>query len=158
MTFSSTTLPKKAARLLFCAVLVQSLGAEPKCKNNKYWNDNFATNQMAYSQVIFGAAFLLLLVSNVFSRLCQHLSTNVKFWNWFHGNIQNCSKMELQPGDAFEPLCKNIFFVLCGFDPDQMNTTLLDTMVHHTPAGRCIVNFQWQISLIVTGSTNKQFH
>ena len=95
MTFSSTTLPKRAARLLFCAVFVQSLGAEPKCKNNKYWNDNFATNQMAYSQVIFGAAFLLLLVSNVFSRLCQHLSTNVKFWNWFHGNIQNCSKMEL---------------------------------------------------------------
>ena len=63
MTFSSTTLPKRAARLLFCAVFVQSLGAEPKCKNNKYWYDNFATNQMAYSQVIFGAAILLPLVS-----------------------------------------------------------------------------------------------
>ena len=93
MTFSSTTLPKRAARLLFCAVFVQSLGAKPKCKNNKYWYDNFATNQMAYSQVIFGAAILLLLVSNVFSRVCTSiLSTNVKFWNWFHGNNKIAQK------------------------------------------------------------------
>jgi len=32
-------------------------------------------------------------------------------------------------------LCTNILFVLCGFDEAQMNTTLLPTILHHTPAG-----------------------
>jgi len=32
-------------------------------------------------------------------------------------------------------LCTNILFVLCGFDSAQMNQTLLETIIHHTPAG-----------------------
>lgn len=32
-------------------------------------------------------------------------------------------------------LCTNILFVLCGFDSAQLNQTLLETIVHHTPAG-----------------------
>merc|ERR1711872_1016863 len=32
-------------------------------------------------------------------------------------------------------LCSNILFILCGFDEAQMNTTLLPTILHHTPAG-----------------------
>jgi len=32
-------------------------------------------------------------------------------------------------------LCTNILFILCGFDEAQMNTTLLPTILHHTPAG-----------------------
>jgi hypothetical protein len=31
--------------------------------------------------------------------------------------------------------CESILFLMCGFDPDQVNETLLDTIVHHTPAG-----------------------
>ena len=29
----------------------------------------------------------------------------------------------------------DIIFILCGFDEPQLNTTLLDTIAHHTPAG-----------------------
>jgi len=32
-------------------------------------------------------------------------------------------------------ICTNILFVLCGYDEPQMNTTLLPTILHHTPAG-----------------------
>jgi len=36
---------------------------------------------------------------------------------------------------ATQGLCTNILFILCGFDEAQMNTTLLPTILHHTPAG-----------------------
>jgi len=32
-------------------------------------------------------------------------------------------------------LCSNMLFVIAGFDEAQMNDTLLDTIMHHTPAG-----------------------
>jgi lysosomal acid lipase/cholesteryl ester hydrolase len=32
-------------------------------------------------------------------------------------------------------ICSNILFVLCGFDEAQLNKTLLETIMHHTPAG-----------------------
>eukprot|EP00095_Tigriopus_kingsejongensis_P005003 maker-scaffold139_size317827-snap-gene-0.14 protein:Tk05003 transcript:maker-scaffold139_size317827-snap-gene-0.14-mRNA-1 annotation:"lipase 3" len=32
-------------------------------------------------------------------------------------------------------ICKSILFLLCGWDEAQVNETLLDTIVHHTPAG-----------------------
>jgi len=32
-------------------------------------------------------------------------------------------------------LCSNVLFIIAGFDEAQMNTTLLDTIMHHTPAG-----------------------
>ena len=32
-------------------------------------------------------------------------------------------------------ICESVMFLLCGFDEAQMNETLLDTIVHHTPAG-----------------------
>merc|ERR1711973_723475 len=34
-----------------------------------------------------------------------------------------------------EGICTNILFLLCGYDKPQMNSTLLDTIMHHTPAG-----------------------
>ena len=46
-----------------------------------------------------------------------------------------------QDGDLLEPFCKNIFFVLSGFDEEQMNATLLDTITHHTPAGASTFTF-----------------
>jgi len=36
---------------------------------------------------------------------------------------------------VLQGLCTNILFVLCGFDEPQVNTTLLETIIHHTPAG-----------------------
>merc|ERR1719341_187728 len=38
-----------------------------------------------------------------------------------------------QSGSSF--LCSNVLFVIAGFDEAQMNDTLLDTIMHHTPAG-----------------------
>ncbi len=31
--------------------------------------------------------------------------------------------------------CESVIFILCGFDVAQTNETLLDAIVHHTPAG-----------------------
>jgi len=36
---------------------------------------------------------------------------------------------------ATADLCSNILFIIAGFDEQQMNKTLLDTIMHHTPAG-----------------------
>lgn len=35
----------------------------------------------------------------------------------------------------FQILCTNTLFVLGGFNPKQMNATLLPTLMGHTPAG-----------------------
>jgi len=35
----------------------------------------------------------------------------------------------------FQGICENVVFVLCGFDEAQTNHTLLETIIHHTPAG-----------------------
>ena len=37
--------------------------------------------------------------------------------------------------DTLPELCGSVLFLLCGFDNEKLNTTLLDTIVHHTPAG-----------------------
>jgi len=37
--------------------------------------------------------------------------------------------------DAIPELCGSVLFLLCGIDSEKLNTTLLDTIVHHTPAG-----------------------
>ena len=37
--------------------------------------------------------------------------------------------------NSIPELCGSVLFLLCGFDSDQLNTTLIDTIVHHTPAG-----------------------
>ena len=36
---------------------------------------------------------------------------------------------------VFEQLCESILFLLAGFDDAQMNSTLLPTIISHTPAG-----------------------
>ncbi len=32
-------------------------------------------------------------------------------------------------------ICESVIFILCGYDPDQMNETLLERITYHTPAG-----------------------
>ena len=36
---------------------------------------------------------------------------------------------------GLDELCESIFFILCGFDEAQMNMTMIDTLLHHVPAG-----------------------
>ena len=50
---------------------------------------------------------------------------------------------------SLQGLCTNILFVLCGFDEPQMNTTLLETIIHHTPAGastRTILHYAQEVN------------
>ena len=37
--------------------------------------------------------------------------------------------------DSVPELCASVLFLLCGMDQEKLNMTLLDTIVHHTPAG-----------------------
>ena len=37
--------------------------------------------------------------------------------------------------DSLPQLCESIMFLRCGFDSGQANLTLIDTIIHHTPAG-----------------------
>ena len=37
--------------------------------------------------------------------------------------------------DSIPAICGDVIFLLCGFDSEKLNMTLLDTIVHHTPAG-----------------------
>jgi len=34
-----------------------------------------------------------------------------------------------------QDICESVLFLLCGFDEAQLNKTMLETIVHHTPAG-----------------------
>lgn len=46
-------------------------------------------------------------------------------------------------------LCSNILFILVGFDEQQMNMTLLPTIMHHTPAGassRTLLHYAQEIN------------
>ena len=49
--------------------------------------------------------------------------------------------------DARPEICANILFMQSGFDPDQMNLTLVETILNHTPAGgstRTIIHYSQQ--------------
>ena len=37
--------------------------------------------------------------------------------------------------DSLPKLCANVLFLICGFNSGQMNLTIHDTIIHHTPAG-----------------------
>ena len=39
-----------------------------------------------------------------------------------------------------EQICANIVFIICGFDPPQINKTRLDVYMTHTPAGTSVQN------------------
>ena len=36
---------------------------------------------------------------------------------------------------SVQEICESVMFLLCGFDEAQVNRTLLETIVRHTPAG-----------------------
>ncbi|KAJ8929018.1 hypothetical protein NQ314_018329 [Rhamnusium bicolor] len=42
---------------------------------------------------------------------------------------------------AGQVLCKNALFAVCGFSPNEMNVTMLPTIMAHTPAGAATKQF-----------------
>lgn len=44
-------------------------------------------------------------------------------------------------GSIFQILCTNSLFAVCGFNPAQMNATLLPVIMGHTPAGAATKQF-----------------
>ena len=51
--------------------------------------------------------------------------------NWF---MDLLAEVACQEG-AGQTICESVMFLLCGFDEAQVNTTLLETIIHHAPAG-----------------------
>ena len=51
--------------------------------------------------------------------------------SWF---LQLLSDLFCDPS-WLQPICSSVLFLLCGFNPDQLNETLLPTITEHTPAG-----------------------
>jgi len=43
-----------------------------------------------------------------------------------------------QDKDIAQVICSSVIYLLCGFDSPQMNTTLLQAITHHTPAGASV--------------------
>ena len=59
--------------------------------------------------------------------------------------------------DWFPAVCEDVIFLLAGFDKAQMNETLLDTIVHHSPAGtsaRAIVHYAQEVNSGIHSRTN----
>jgi hypothetical protein len=59
--------------------------------------------------------------------------------------------------DSLPQLCESIIFLLCGFDSGQANLTLIDTIVHHTPAGsssKTLVHYAQEMG---SGNFNSKF-
>ena len=60
--------------------------------------------------------------------------------------------------DWFPAVCEDVIFLLAGFDKAQMNETLLDTIVHHSPAGtsaRAIVHYAQEVNSGIHSRTSK---
>jgi lysosomal acid lipase/cholesteryl ester hydrolase len=51
--------------------------------------------------------------------------------NWFIDWLASITCAE----GYIQGICESVMFLLCGFDEAQVNYTLLETIVHHTPAG-----------------------
>ena len=47
--------------------------------------------------------------------------------DWFASKV--CGEDELPA------ICSNIVFLLCGYDTQELNKTMLNTLISHTPAG-----------------------
>ena len=47
-----------------------------------------------------------------------------------------CDSSSIFPVEA----CESVLFLLCGFDEAQLNQTMLETITHHTPAGKKMSN------------------
>ena len=60
--------------------------------------------------------------------------------------------------DWFPAVCEDVIFLLAGFDKAQMNETLLDTIVHHSPAGtsaRAVVHYAQEVNSGIHSRTSK---
>ena len=62
--------------------------------------------------------------------------------------------------DWFPAVCEDVIFLLAGFDKAQMNETLLDTIVHHSPAGtsaRAVVHYAQEVNSGILFESNCAF-
>ena len=51
--------------------------------------------------------------------------------------------------DSIPQICGSVMYIICGFDKEKLNETLIDTVVHHTPAGastRTLVHYGQEIA------------
>ncbi|XP_037086521.1 lipase 3-like isoform X2 [Pollicipes pollicipes] len=59
------------------------------------------------------------------------------------------SELVCEPNEISDFICDDILFVLCGYDPKQLNQTALPVIIAHTPAGastRTVVHYAQEIN------------
>ncbi|XP_032677319.1 lipase 3-like [Odontomachus brunneus] len=54
-------------------------------------------------------------------------------------------------GAIMQPICSNVLFLIAGYDRDQLNKTLLPTILGHVPAGASTKQFVHYAQLITSG-------
>ena len=52
--------------------------------------------------------------------------------------MDTISETTCKDKDILQAVCSSIIFLLCGWDQPQLNTTLLEAITHHTPAGASV--------------------
>ena len=83
--------------------------------------------------------------------IAEHLGLGEFFpSNWFMDLLADlfCDDSWLQV------LCESVIFLMCGFDEAQVNETLLDTIVHHTPAGASTFTLLQYAQEVTSGGFN----
>ncbi|KAF0291503.1 Gastric triacylglycerol lipase [Amphibalanus amphitrite] len=59
------------------------------------------------------------------------------------------AEMVCEPWEATSEICDEILFLLCGYDPEQLNQTALPIILAHTPAGastRSVIHYAQEIN------------
>jgi len=74
-------------------------------------------------------------MNGIFDVILEDLLTMMGVGEFLPSNLFMDCLASLFCHSATAELCSNILFIIAGFDEQQMNTTLLDTIMHHTPAG-----------------------
>ncbi|XP_069679659.1 lipase lipl-1-like isoform X1 [Periplaneta americana] len=68
--------------------------------------------------------------------------------------MQILADVACSEGSVLQPMCENILFLLVGYDPSQLNETLLPVILSHTPAGystEMVAHYAQEISAVEGG-------
>ncbi|XP_069684699.1 lipase 3-like [Periplaneta americana] len=68
--------------------------------------------------------------------------------------MQLLADVACSEGSVLQPMCENILFLLVGYDPSQLNETLLPVILSHTLAGcsiKTVAHYAQEISAVEGG-------
>jgi len=99
-------------------------------------------DKIALAHLLAPVAYVGHMVSPIgwiapFEPEVRYACDTVGFGNFLPSNqiVDAVASKICKNGDFLQEVCSSVLFLLCGFDQAQLNKTMLDTIVHHTPAG-----------------------